>query len=82
MKRAAILLTLALAVSSCETAHATTEPPKRSTTLAQPMRLTPDAGTKNPASSTWRRVGTYKVEWRAVSSDTHPITGNFSFKVK
>ncbi|WP_197282352.1 copper resistance protein CopC, partial [Pseudomonas lini] len=26
--------------------------------------------------------GTYKVEWRAVSSDTHPITGNFSFKVK
>jgi methionine-rich copper-binding protein CopC len=27
-------------------------------------------------------TGTYKVEWRAVSSDTHPITGNFSFKVK
>ena len=27
-------------------------------------------------------AGTYKVEWRAVSSDTHPITGNFSFKVK
>jgi methionine-rich copper-binding protein CopC len=27
-------------------------------------------------------VGTYKVEWRAVSSDTHPITGNVMFKVK
>ncbi len=26
--------------------------------------------------------GDYRVEWRAVSSDTHPITGNFSFKVK
>lgn len=27
-------------------------------------------------------AGTYRVEWRAVSSDTHPITGNFSFSVK
>lgn len=27
-------------------------------------------------------AGSYKVEWRAVSSDTHPITGNFTFKVK
>ncbi len=27
-------------------------------------------------------TGTYKVEWRAVSSDTHPITGNYSFNVK
>ncbi|MGV8864969.1 MAG: copper homeostasis periplasmic binding protein CopC [Pseudomonas sp.] len=27
-------------------------------------------------------TGSYKVEWRAVSSDTHPITGSFSFKVK
>ncbi|NVZ99645.1 copper homeostasis periplasmic binding protein CopC [Pseudomonas gingeri] len=27
-------------------------------------------------------VGTYKVEWRAVSSDTHPITGTVTFKVK
>ncbi|WP_095151818.1 copper homeostasis periplasmic binding protein CopC [Pseudomonas sp. Irchel s3b5] len=27
-------------------------------------------------------TGTYKVEWRAVSSDTHPITGNIIFKVK
>lgn len=26
--------------------------------------------------------GSYRVEWRAVSSDTHPVTGNFSFKVK
>ncbi|WP_443696205.1 copper homeostasis periplasmic binding protein CopC [Pseudomonas sp.] len=26
--------------------------------------------------------GTYKVEWRAVSSDTHPITGAVTFKVK
>lgn len=26
--------------------------------------------------------GSYKVEWRAVSSDTHPITGQVSFKVK
>lgn len=25
--------------------------------------------------------GTYKVEWRAVSSDTHPITGTVTFKV-
>ncbi|BCX67131.1 MULTISPECIES: copper homeostasis periplasmic binding protein CopC [Pseudomonas] len=27
-------------------------------------------------------AGAYKVEWRAVSSDTHPITGNVAFKVK
>jgi methionine-rich copper-binding protein CopC len=27
-------------------------------------------------------AGTYRVEWRAVSSDTHPVTGNFSFQVK
>lgn len=27
-------------------------------------------------------TGTYKVEWRAVSSDTHPITGGLSFNVK
>ncbi|MCP1644979.1 methionine-rich copper-binding protein CopC [Pseudomonas citronellolis] len=26
--------------------------------------------------------GDYRVEWRAVSSDTRPVTGNFSFKVK
>lgn len=26
--------------------------------------------------------GSYKVEWRAVSSDTHPVTGNVSFSVK
>jgi len=27
-------------------------------------------------------AGSYRVEWRAVSSDTHPITGNLAFKVK
>lgn len=27
-------------------------------------------------------AGTYQVQWRAVSSDTHPITGNITFKVK
>ncbi|WP_392887008.1 copper homeostasis periplasmic binding protein CopC [Pseudomonas migulae] len=27
-------------------------------------------------------AGSYRVEWRAVSSDTHPITGNVTFKVK
>ncbi|CAI8809626.1 Copper resistance protein C [Pseudomonas sp. IT-93MI4] len=27
-------------------------------------------------------AGTYKVEWRAVSSDTHPITGSVTFKVQ
>lgn len=27
-------------------------------------------------------AGTYQIEWRAVSSDTHPITGNVTFKVK
>ncbi|WP_443695520.1 copper homeostasis periplasmic binding protein CopC [Pseudomonas sp.] len=27
-------------------------------------------------------TGTYKVQWRAVSSDTHPITGSVTFKVK
>ena len=26
--------------------------------------------------------GAYRVEWRAVSSDTHTITGNFTFQVK
>lgn len=27
-------------------------------------------------------AGGYRVDWRAVSSDTHPMTGNFSFTVK
>ncbi|HVI89385.1 MAG TPA: copper homeostasis periplasmic binding protein CopC [Dongiaceae bacterium] len=27
-------------------------------------------------------AGDYRVEWRAVSADTHPITGDLSFKVK
>jgi methionine-rich copper-binding protein CopC len=27
-------------------------------------------------------AGTYQVQWRAVSADTHPITGNVTFKVK
>ncbi|GLZ87930.1 copper homeostasis periplasmic binding protein CopC [Pseudomonas sp. BN414] len=27
-------------------------------------------------------TGTYKVEWRAVSSDTHPVTGSLVFNVK
>ncbi|MGO4304764.1 MULTISPECIES: copper homeostasis periplasmic binding protein CopC [unclassified Cupriavidus] len=26
--------------------------------------------------------GSYRVDWRAVSSDTHPITGNVSFTVR
>ncbi len=26
--------------------------------------------------------GSYRVEWRAVSSDTHPVNGNISFSVK
>lgn len=27
-------------------------------------------------------TGSYRVDWKAVSSDTHPITGSFSFKVR
>lgn len=27
-------------------------------------------------------VGSYRVDWRAVSSDTHPITGNVTFSVQ
>lgn len=27
-------------------------------------------------------TGAYRVEWRAVSSDTHPVTGKLSFEVK
>lgn len=27
-------------------------------------------------------AGSYKVDWRAVSSDTHPITGSVTFKVR
>lgn len=27
-------------------------------------------------------VGTYRVEWRAVSADTHRVTGTFTFQVK
>jgi copper resistance protein C len=27
-------------------------------------------------------TGTYRVDWRAVSTDTHRVTGNFSFEVK
>lgn len=26
--------------------------------------------------------GTYRVDWRAVSADTHPVAGKFSFTVK
>lgn len=26
--------------------------------------------------------GSYRVDWRAVSSDTHPVTGAVNFKVK
>ncbi|AGW94759.1 MULTISPECIES: copper homeostasis periplasmic binding protein CopC [Cupriavidus] len=26
--------------------------------------------------------GSYRVDWRAVSSDTHPVTGNIAFTVK
>lgn len=26
--------------------------------------------------------GTYRVDWRAVSSDTHPVNGNIGFTVK
>lgn len=26
--------------------------------------------------------GTYRVDWRAVSSDTHPINGNIAFTIK
>jgi copper resistance protein C len=27
-------------------------------------------------------TGTYRLNWRAVSSDTHPVTGNITFQVK
>lgn len=27
-------------------------------------------------------AGSYRVDWRAVSSDTHPVTGNIAFTVK
>lgn len=27
-------------------------------------------------------AGSYRVDWRAVSSDTHPVTGNLAFTVK
>ncbi len=27
-------------------------------------------------------AGSYRVEWRAVSSDTHPVKGSISFEVK
>ncbi|MDM0043760.1 copper homeostasis periplasmic binding protein CopC [Variovorax dokdonensis] len=27
-------------------------------------------------------AGDYRVDWRAVSSDTHPVTGRLTFKVK
>jgi methionine-rich copper-binding protein CopC len=27
-------------------------------------------------------AGTYRVEWRAVSADTHAVTGTVPFKVK
>lgn len=27
-------------------------------------------------------AGTYRVDWRAVSSDTHPVTGSVPFSVK
>lgn len=26
--------------------------------------------------------GTYRLDWRAVSSDTHPVTGHMTFQVK
>lgn len=27
-------------------------------------------------------AGTYRLDWRAVSSDTHPVTGHMTFQVK
>jgi methionine-rich copper-binding protein CopC len=27
-------------------------------------------------------AGTYRLDWRAVSTDTHPVTGTLNFKVK
>ena len=27
-------------------------------------------------------AGTYRVDWRAVSADTHPIKGSITFQVK
>lgn len=41
-----------------------------------------DAGTMVITPAQLLTTGTYRVEWRAVSSDTHPMTGNFTFKVK
>lgn len=39
-------------------------------------------GDMNTASDASVPAGTYRVDWRAVSSDTHPITGNYTFTVK
>ena len=33
-------------------------------------------------SKTRLQPGTYKLDWRVVSSDTHPVTGSLSFKVR
>ncbi|CRM38754.1 MULTISPECIES: copper homeostasis periplasmic binding protein CopC [Pseudomonas] len=51
-----------------------------------PVKASVAAGTDpkvmliKPASAL--TAGTYRVDWRAVSSDTHPITGNVVFSVQ
>ncbi|WP_448649483.1 copper homeostasis periplasmic binding protein CopC [Pseudomonas corrugata] len=52
--------------------------------MAMPTKV---SGSEDPKTmviipSTPLTPGTYQVQWRAVSSDTHPITGNVTFKVK
>jgi methionine-rich copper-binding protein CopC len=41
-----------------------------------------DAKTMLIVPSQAMMAGTYTVEWRAVSSDTHPVTGKITFTVK
>ncbi|MDE2598429.1 MAG: copper homeostasis periplasmic binding protein CopC [Rhodocyclaceae bacterium] len=52
--------------------------------MKMPVKVSPgdDAKTMVLTPTSPLPAGGYRVDWRAVSSDTHPITGNFSFTVK
>ena len=57
---------------------------RRGEVMAMPAKV---SGSDDPKTmvitpNTPLTAGTYQVQWRAVSSDTHPITGNVTFKVK
>lgn len=52
--------------------------------MKMPIKVSPgdDSKTMVLTPTSPLPAGGYRVDWRAVSSDTHPVTGSFSFTVK